>query len=127
MEIICVDTNLLIKYFRSEKKHNTRLYELSHEYQIVLPVIVVYEFLCGQKDQEPDIFINNLLNSAGLLPFDLMCAQKASEIYRINKSTGNTIPIQDLLIAATCIVWDYRLATDNSKHFTIIPGLKLLP
>jgi tRNA(fMet)-specific endonuclease VapC len=126
MEIICVDTSLLIDYFRHKSKHNTRLYELSQQYQLIIPAVVVYEFLRGQKDQQPDAFLAVLLTSTASLPFDFACAQKAAEVYQQTKPTGNSIEAEDLLIAATSMAWDYRLATNNVKHFLHISGLRLL-
>jgi predicted nucleic acid-binding protein len=127
MEIICVDTSLLIEYFRKPRKHNTRLYELSQTYQFVIPAIVAYEFLRGQKEQQPDTFLAQLLTQTVSKPFDFDCALKAAEIYQLIKPIGKTIEAEDLLIAATALAGKYRLVTNNPKHFQHIPGITLLP
>ncbi|NTW31459.1 MAG: type II toxin-antitoxin system VapC family toxin [Bacteroidetes bacterium] len=41
------------------------------------------------------------------------------------KDKGNPIPENDIWIAATCIVYEISLAT-NDKHFNNIEGLKLI-
>jgi len=126
MEIICVDTSLLIDYFRQSRKYNTRLYELSQNYQLIVPTIVAYEFLRGQKAQQPDTFLAKLLTQTASQPFDFACAQKAAEIYQLTKPAGKTIEAEDLLIAATALAGNYTLVTNNTKHFQNIPGLNLL-
>lgn len=126
MEIICVDTNLLVDYFRKKDKAETRLYQLAKRFEISVPAVVAYEFLRGQKNSELDWFLDKLLKSTSSLPFDLACAQKAAEVWQVNKPTGNTIEPEDLLIAATALTWGYQLATNNPKHFDRIPGIRLI-
>ena len=125
MEIICVDTNLLVDYFRKKDKAETRLYRLSVQYDISVPSIVAYEFLRGQKS-DVDSFLDELLANAVSLPFDLACAQKSAEIWQAIRSSGHSIEPEDLLIAATAMTWDYALATLNPKHFDFIPGIRLV-
>jgi tRNA(fMet)-specific endonuclease VapC len=126
MEIICIDTNLLIDYFRKKDKEETKLYRLAARFEISVPSIVAYEYLRGQKRPDLDAFLNQLLSIAPSLSFDLTCAQKAAEIWQVVKSTGISIEPEDLLIAATAITWNYPLATLNPKHFEHIPGIRLL-
>lgn len=126
MEIICVDTNILVDYFRKKDKLETRLYQLSDQFEIAIPSIVAYEYLRGQKRPDLDSFLNQLLASAASLPFDFACAQKAAEIWQTLRPTGNSIEPEDLLIAATALAWNYQLATLNPKHFDHIPGIRLL-
>lgn len=38
---------------------------------------------------------------------------------------GNTIPDMDLLIGATALTLNYTMVTNNEKHFSKIPGLKI--
>jgi len=126
MEIICVDTNLLVDYFRKKDKAETRLYRLATLYAISVPSIVAYEFLRGQKNSSVDSFLDALLASTGSLPFDLACAQKAAEVWQLIRASGRSIEPEDLLIAATSLTWGYPLATLNPKHFDFIPEIRLL-
>ena len=42
------------------------------------------------------------------------------------ESQGNRLPDFDLLIAATAIAGGYTLVTHNTRHFSRIPGLKVV-
>ncbi|MBK6904235.1 MAG: type II toxin-antitoxin system VapC family toxin [Saprospirales bacterium] len=126
MEIICIDTNLLIDYYRKKDKTQTRLRLLAHQFQIVVPAIVAYEFIRGDKGSEPDVFLDRLFAQTSSLAFDLTCARKAAEIWRDLKAIGKSIEPEDLFIATTALVWGYRLATNNHKHFEFIPGIRFV-
>jgi tRNA(fMet)-specific endonuclease VapC len=41
------------------------------------------------------------------------------------QTSGRTIADMDLIIASTVINWNYRLVTNNMKHFQNIAGLLL--
>lgn len=126
MEIICVDTNLLIDYFRKKDKLETRLYKLSRDFLLAIPTVAAYEFLRGQTNQQPDQFLSHLLTKASTLPFDFACAQKAAAIYQSCKPINCVPEPEDLLIAATALAWGYPLATNNRKHFEHIPDIQLI-
>ena len=51
--------------------------------------------------------------------------KKAITIYVLLKSKGRLIGDGDIFIAAFCIVNDYVLITNNTKHFEIIEELKM--
>jgi len=44
MEIICLDTGVLIEFYRSNNKRSTFLFELSQKHQFVVPAIVKKRF-----------------------------------------------------------------------------------
>jgi predicted nucleic acid-binding protein len=46
-----------------------------------------------------------------------------AEIYANLYRQGQLIDDADILIAATALVHDYRLVTDNVRHFARIPNL----
>ncbi|MFN0014944.1 MAG: type II toxin-antitoxin system VapC family toxin [Saprospiraceae bacterium] len=126
MDIIFIDTDLLIDYFRKKDKEETRLFHLAAQFEIAVSSIVAYEFLRGQKGNKIDDFLNQFFTQAAIFSFDFACAQKAAEIWSSTKPTGKSIEPEDLLIAATAITWDYPLATNNRKHVEHIPGIRLL-
>ncbi|OQX99376.1 MAG: hypothetical protein B6I24_02655 [Bacteroidetes bacterium 4572_128] len=49
MEVICLDTGLLIEFYRSKNKKNTFLFKISQKYKFAIPTIVKYEVLRGDK------------------------------------------------------------------------------
>jgi predicted nucleic acid-binding protein len=104
MEIICLDTNVLIAHKRAKKadKDKTFLFRLTTQgYQLAVASITV-------------------------LDFDSHCAEVAAKIYQDLKKRGMLIESEDLLIAATALGNQMRLATGNVKHFNRVVGLGLV-
>jgi len=124
MEIICLDSDILIEFYRSKNKRNTVLFKLTKEYQFSIPAIVKYEILRGNKKK--DKFWNSFFQETKILPFDDECSQVASEIYQNLKQKHNLIGTDDILIAATAIKHNCSLATLNKKHFSRIKNVNLI-
>ena len=47
----------------------------------------------------------------------------AARLWASLRRRGLTIGDFDVLIAAYCLVYGYTLATCNTKHFKVVPGL----
>lgn len=43
MEIICLDSSVLIEYYRKNKKENSFLFQLAAKYEFKIPSVVKYE------------------------------------------------------------------------------------
>src|ERR1700733_9837479 len=100
MEVICLDTNILIEYWRAKKaaKDKTKLVTLSSKYQFAVAAIVAYELLRGDNSEE-DTFWKSFFAQVTILDFDIDCAEIAGNIYRDMKQTGSLIGTEDILIA----------------------------
>jgi predicted nucleic acid-binding protein len=127
MEIVCVDSNILIDFWRAKQndKQNTVLAKLSKQYLLAVSSVVVYELLKGDKS-ESDIFWNSFFSKVQVLDFDYPTAQEASAIYHQLKTEGKMISIEDILIAASAIKHNIQLASANKKHFENMNSLKLI-
>ncbi len=124
MEVICIDTGVLIEYYRNKNKEETYLFNLSKKYKFAIPTIVEYEILRG--DKKKDEFWIRLFGQMQTLPFDKLCAHEAANIYKILKDKNKLIEMHDILIAAICLRNKYRLASLNKRHFERIDGLTLV-
>jgi len=127
MEIICLDTNVLIAHKRAKKadKDKTFLYQLTcKHYQFSVSSITVYELLRGDNQNE-DAYWKAMFSNMKVLDFDSHCAEQAAIIYQDLKKKGLLIEAEDLLIAATALANKMRLATGNIKHFERVVGLEL--
>jgi len=105
MEIICLDTNVLIAHKRAKKadKDKTFLYQLTIKpYQLAVSSITVYELLRGDN-QDEDAYWKVMFNNMSILDFDSDCAEQAATIYQDLKKKGLLIEAEDLLIAATAL------------------------
>jgi tRNA(fMet)-specific endonuclease VapC len=128
MEIICLDTNVLIAHKRAKKgdKDKSFLFRLTTKpYQFAVSSITVYELLRGDNQGE-DVYWKAMFSNMTVLDFDSNCAEYAAKIYQDLKTRGLLIAAEDLLIAATTLGNQMKLATGNVKHFARVAGLELV-
>ncbi|HMO39661.1 MAG TPA: type II toxin-antitoxin system VapC family toxin [Saprospiraceae bacterium] len=125
-ELICLDSSILIDYFRKTKKENSFFFELSNQYaSFAVSIITEFEVISGSNQNQKefwDIFFQRVL----VLPFDRKVNEEAVKIFRELKRNGNLIDIPDLFIGATAKAYNLKLATLNEKDFVRIPGLEIL-
>ena len=126
MNTIALDTNIAIDILNGKKDILTKYEKYS---TIHLPVTVCGELLFGAANS-----VNvkkNLANYRGfisncmILNINSAIAEQYAKIRKKLKDKGTPIPENDIWIAATCIVYEISLAT-NDKHFNNIEDLKLL-
>ena len=128
MDMICLDTNILIAHKRAKTvdKDKTELYRLAVQgYRFAVSSITVYELLRGDN-QDEDRYWKMMFADMDILSFDFACAEQAARIYKDLKQKGLLIEAEDLLIGATALQHRLTLATNNRRHFERIEGLLLL-
>ena len=125
-ETILVDTSLFIDYYRKQKKESTVLVKLSEEYNFAISVITKFELLVGVFIKEQYFFWNNIFNGLTIFPIVDKEAERSAEIVKYLRKNNKMIGLQDILISATAIENNLRMATLNYKDFVRIPDLKLL-
>ncbi len=126
MDVVCLDSSILIAYYRHKDKAQTRLFQLSIEFDtLVVPAVVEYEILRGEKHPS-NPFWDEFFAKVRVLPFDSACAREAANIYAYLKTLNLHQQPLDILIAATACVWDYPIATLNTRHFEHIPGIRVI-
>lgn len=126
MDLICLDTDVLINHKRAKIKDQSFLFQLTEEgFQYAITTVTVYELLKGDNFDE-DKFWKDFFSRIVILKFDYNSAEQASSIYRYLRTKGALLPIEDILIAAIALQNGIPLATYNIKHFERIEGLKLI-
>jgi len=128
MDIVCLDTNILIAHKRAKSldKDKTLLYRLAVQgHRFAVSSITVYELLRGDN-QDEDQYWKTMFAGMRILPFDFACAEQAAKIYKDLKQKGQLIEAEDLLIGATALQHRIKLATSNVRHFERIDGLVLV-
>jgi len=124
--IICLDTSVLIDYYRKKDKSKSFFFELAGKYdEFAVSTITEFEVYCG-SDEEKDLFWDNFFRKVNSLPFDSMANKKAIEIDRQLKKISKQIDTPDLMIAAAAISNGLKLATLNFKHFGRIEELEIV-
>ncbi len=124
--VICLDTSILIDFFRKKRKENSVLYKLSKNYDsFVVSVITEYEIYVGSTDEQ-NIFWEDFFENITILPFDSETRKIAVGIYKSLKTKNRLIEVPDIFIGATAMQYNYPLATFNTKHFKQIEDLRLI-
>lgn len=124
MELICIDTSVLIEFYRKTDKSKSFFYSLAASFNFAIPTVVQYEILRG--DTQKDQFWLALFSQTQLLDFNPSCASKAAEIYMDLKKRNKLTGTDDILIAATALTNQLRLANLNKKHFENVPNLQII-
>jgi|WetSurMetagenome_2_1015567.scaffolds.fasta_scaffold30029_3 tRNA(fMet)-specific endonuclease VapC len=129
MSASLIDTDILSNIMRKNPKviPAARVY-LAREGGFTLSVITMYEIERGLKSRsaaKQQSAFEELCRHSRVLPVDDKVAECASSIYAHLASRGELIGDADILIAATAIVHQMGLATNNRQHFERVPGLNV--
>jgi predicted nucleic acid-binding protein len=120
-----IDTSALIDSLSGAKRSAPVLRTLIHNGErILLPTIVLYEWLRGPRLPEEIVAQEALFPRQSAIPFGQAEASEAARMYRIvARPRGREL---DLAIAATAIVREAQLWTLDADDFRDIPNLRLL-
>lgn len=128
MKPLLLDTNVLIRFFRSDRK----IADIISAYEkIVVPSVVLGEFkagadptkTCGQRQLEVlESFLDS--PSVGIIPVTEDIASVYARIFRVLKANGTPIPQNDMWIAACAVDASATLITSD-RHFASIPILDM--
>jgi predicted nucleic acid-binding protein len=122
--MIVLDTSVLIDSFCALRTSEARLRQLMLSDQVLLPAIVLYEWLRGPRAPKELNQQEDALPGAESIPFGHSEAAIAAQIYRTVRSPRSREI--DIAIAATAIRFNASLWTLNRRDFEDIPGLRLL-
>jgi tRNA(fMet)-specific endonuclease VapC len=129
MKRCTLDTNIITAFL----KNDLRVVQSVSEYleffdKLTINIISYYEILRGLKDLGNEEKLNrfeDFIQENELVSIRKSTVEKAAEIYAYLKKEGNLIEDADILMAATAIVEELVLITNNIKHFKRIKGLKI--
>ncbi len=121
-----VDTDILIYFFKNNKNVVERFSKINAE-DIFITIINYTELLFGaynsvRVEQNLKKF-KSFLEDINILDFDKAAAEKFAQLKTKLKQEGNLIEDLDLMIASICLVNNFVLVTNNTKHFGRIEGL----
>ena len=120
---VLVDTDILIKAYRGDKKKEVNLKKLEGKYQI--SVITACELINGAKKVKQRREFIKVLQHYFVALINDKISQQAFSLYK-KYSFKNDLKISDSFIAATAISNDLFLYTDNKKDFEFIDEIKFL-
>ena len=116
-------------YEEAEKTEALGYKFILHENDIRVPIIVIAELMHGaykskiteQTLKETEDFLSDL----DIVPFDYDAAVAYGKIKASLERKGQVIGPNDMLIAATALIRNATLVTNNTREFSRIDGLKL--
>jgi predicted nucleic acid-binding protein len=127
-----VDTSVLIAAQRAEIDLGKRLATHGDE-RIAVATICASELLHGPHRMANAVAraraersIENLLARFSIVDFDLEIARLHARLGADLAARGTAVGAHDLIIAATALSLDYRIATRDRRSFPRIPGLDVV-
>ncbi|MEJ5384415.1 MAG: type II toxin-antitoxin system VapC family toxin [Fimbriimonadales bacterium] len=120
-----IDTDILVDALRGVADAVNFL-TLQHAQSVIqLSVVSAMELIAGCRNAQELTRLQQFLQQATIIPIDTEVSWKAHQLMKeFFLSHGLLIP--DALIAATALQHELTLCTRNSRHFQMIPELKLL-
>jgi tRNA(fMet)-specific endonuclease VapC len=125
-----IDSSVFIAGERARIDLSELLASLGGE-ALALSAVTASELLHGlhrtrtiAQRERRNAYVEAILEQMPVLAFDLTVARVHSAISAELERTGRKIGAHDLMIAATAMVHDYRVATRDLRSFPKIPGLE---
>jgi predicted nucleic acid-binding protein len=120
-ELCLIDTDILINILkRREPAYQQSLEYLKQHKKFSISCLTYYECLRGYQaigaTRRLKVF-RKLLNITEVLYLDQAILDKAGEIYGVLRKKGLLPGEFDILIAATALIQDFTLSTNNEKHY----------
>lgn len=123
---LCLDTSALIAYLKGREPAATAVACAVQEWLCFVTAITVYELLFGLARAQKAIGEEDLLDVLDVLPLDRAAARRAAILHDALIRRNEDIGIKDVLIAAICLEHSLPLLTLNERHFSRVPGLRVL-
>lgn len=123
-----LDTSFIIDYLHGEKSSVQLMTSL--EGKIVSSYFCLAElfegvYRTGSKRAEKEA-IGLFSGFSRIYELNQKIAKKFGELRNNLRKKGKLIEDIDIFIAATCLVYDLILVTNNKKHFRNVEGLKII-
>jgi len=122
-----IDTDWIIDYLKGREKAVKALQSLFEEelYVSIISLAEIYEGITETKNKEKAVkALDDFLSCVAILNINIEICQKFGEIRNILRKEGKLIGNFDILIAATAIVNDLEIVTDNKEDFSKINEVK---
>lgn len=126
--IYCLDTDIVIEYFRGNEFIKNKIESLGENASLGLTWLMVYEFfkgICASGKYEEEDFLKRIVNASIMMEESYESSRAGGEIYAALKKSGKLLNDADILIASIVKAYDAVLITNNEDHFKRIDGLKI--
>jgi predicted nucleic acid-binding protein len=93
--------------------------------EFAISIVTHYQILIGSNVVQGE-FWDRFFEELTFFNIDIACSNEAIKIYKDLKSKNKLIELSDLLIGATAMAYNLKVATLNLKHFENIKGIELI-
>lgn len=123
-----LDTNICSAYLKRPGGLAHRF--MQHVGGLAIPTIVLAElYTWAFRRPQPDSLLrlieDDLIRDVQVLDFDAACARRFGELRASLLTVGVVVNPVDLMIAAVALTHGLVLVTHNTKHFEVIPNLRI--
>lgn len=128
----CLDTSFVVNYFRKGGDWISAIAKFKNDHDLIAISVISYgELLHGalrarnpaKEKEKLREFITNF--EVSIFPLSASTAEIFSELKVGLEKSGQVVDNFDLLIGATAIENKAVMVTDNLRHFSRFPGLKI--
>jgi tRNA(fMet)-specific endonuclease VapC len=127
MAVYMLDTDTVSFALRGQGRVATRL--LAHRpSEICISSLTLAELRYGadlRRSRKLHRLINTFVDSVAVADFDRPAAERFGGLGALLARRGTPIGTVDTLIAAQALALGLTLVTNNERHFTRVPGLKI--
>lgn len=125
-----VDTSYIIDQFRRDADAVAKDVELTENgVTLRLPSMVVQELFIGvpraSNSAAEEQRVRTILHSHPIIPLDASIAERAGTLIGDLRNDGTALSVGDASVAATALVEDEPLLTNDATDFSAIPELTL--
>ena len=124
--MILADTDVLIDYLAGVQPVAAQVARYIENDRLRTTVITCFELLSGAGKGKRGDAVRKLAGELDTVPLERNAAERAAAVRRGLESAGLPIGMADYLIAGIALEQDLPLLTGNRKHFSRVPGLKLV-
>ncbi|RLD57811.1 MAG: type II toxin-antitoxin system VapC family toxin [Bacteroidetes bacterium] len=124
-ELICLDTSILIEYYRKKDKSETKFVQLSKNYSFAISVIAKFKILTGINENQQE-FWEQVFKKVKIFSLQETDIEIAAQILKNLKKRNKLIGLKDILIASSAIANGLPLSTLNLKDFIRIENLVII-
>ena len=121
MDNVFIDSCIIIDFIRGNSEIENELKNISKP---CINFIVAMELMQGARNKQELQMIKKKLKRFWLLPMQDEIANLSSQLIDLF-SLSHKLEIPDGIIAATALIYDIPLYTNNLKDFKYIPNIKL--
>ncbi len=129
LEIICLDSDILIDFLRGDPLTTEKINQLEEKFELTTTTINLFELYYGaykSKKADKNVrAVDELTTRFKALKFTNKSSDIAGKILAELEKKGELIDFRDVMVAGIILETNIMLYTRNTEHFKGIKGVNL--